>query len=126
LTRRSVYNPRAAILAAGLFAAAVACVSAAPARTGTPKPADRWFAADKARHFTVSFLSTGAISYTANHRWHLPPGQRLAWSAGVTVSLGIAKEIRDLRRPDRGMASLKDLGADLAGAAAAAVLVSRW
>jgi uncharacterized protein YfiM (DUF2279 family) len=86
---------------------------------------DPWFGKDKARHFVVSFLVMGAVSYSEQHRWNCGRSQGVKWGFGLTLSLGICKEIRDLRHPE-SRASLRDLAADLLGAACGALLVAWW
>lgn len=86
---------------------------------------DRWFARDKAQHFVASFLMAGAAGYSVNHRWNRGRSQGVQWGFGAALSGGILKEIKDLRHPG-ARASLKDLAADLAGAAAGALLLSWW
>jgi uncharacterized protein YfiM (DUF2279 family) len=86
---------------------------------------DPWFGTDKAQHFVVSFLVMGAVSYSEQHRWNCSRSQGVKWGFGLTLSLGICKEIRDLRHPE-SRASLRDLAADLLGAACGALLVAWW
>ncbi len=90
---------------------------------GGPKrdePSDRWFARDKLYHFTVSaaIQSVGHSVLRANGHAY----RDAAWTAaGVTLSVGVAKELWDRRTG--GAFSLKDLGADAAGTGAGAVLI---
>jgi putative lipoprotein len=86
---------------------------------------DPWFGKDKAQHFVVSFLTTGAVSYSAQHRWNRDRSQGVKWGLALSLSLGICKEIRDLRHPG-SRASVRDLAADLLGSACGALLVSWW
>jgi putative lipoprotein len=92
---------------------------------GSPKAPDRWSGRDKARHFTVSFMAAGAAGYEARHRWNRGRTKGVQWGFGAALSAGILKEICDMRRPG-GCASLRDLAADLAGAACGCLLVSWW
>jgi putative lipoprotein len=89
---------------------------------GRPDP---WFGRDKAQHFVVSFLMTGAVSYAAARRGDCGRRQARAWGPGVTLSLGALKELRDLRHPG-SQASFRDLAADAAGAAFGTLLLSWW
>jgi uncharacterized protein YfiM (DUF2279 family) len=89
------------------------------------KSVDAWFAKDKAQHFVVSFLLTGAASYATRTRWNWSRPESVKWGVGLTLSLGILKEIRDLRHP-RTQASLKDLTADILGVASGVLLLSWW
>jgi putative lipoprotein len=88
---------------------------------GPPRqPPDRWFARDKALHFTASALiqSVGHSVLRANGRSY----RDAAWTAaGVTMSVGVAKELWD--RHDGRVFSLKDLTADAAGAGTGAILI---
>jgi putative lipoprotein len=89
------------------------------------RPPDPWFGRDKARHFVVSFLTTGAAGYSAQHRWKCDRARGVKWGFALSLSLGICKEIRDLRHPGAS-ASFRDLAADLMGSACGAMLVSWW
>lgn len=119
----------AAALAAGLAvqpapagaeeARAAAADSSAGARGG-----DSWFGADKARHFTASFLLTGAVSRGLRVHGHESPSRSLAAGVGFTVSLGGLKEMFD--RTGRGHASWKDMAANALGAGCGALLLSWW
>jgi putative lipoprotein len=75
-----------------------------------------WLAADKELHFA------GSMAVAASLRVE---GRTEASAVGITVGLGLAKEIYDValkpRRMGRG-ASWKDLAADLAGALAGIAL----
>lgn len=83
-------------------------------------PPDRWFGRDKALHFTASAViqSLGHSVLRANgHSF-----RDAAWTAaGVTLSVGVAKELWD--RHDGRYFSLKDLTADAAGTGTGAVLM---
>jgi uncharacterized protein YfiM (DUF2279 family) len=93
--------------------------------TSVHRSPDPWFGRDKAQHFVVSFLTTGAVSYSARRRWNCTRPQGVEWGLGLTLSLGVGKEIRDRFHPD-SRASLRDLAADLLGAACGVLLVSWW
>jgi putative lipoprotein len=88
---------------------------------GPPRqPPDRWLARDKALHFTASAIiqSVGHSVLRANGRAY----RDAAWTAaGVTMSLGVAKELWD--RHDGRVFSTKDLTADAAGTGAGAILI---
>jgi putative lipoprotein len=92
---------------------------------GGPAAPDRWFGRDKAQHFTVSFMMAGSAGYAARHRWNRGRAAGVEWGFGAAISAGILKEIFDRWRPGH-QASLRDLAADVAGAAAGCVLVSWW
>jgi uncharacterized protein YfiM (DUF2279 family) len=88
---------------------------------GPPRvPPDRWFARDKALHLTASALiqSVGHSVLRANGRTY----RDAAWTAaGVTMSVGLAKELWD--RHDGRYVSPKDLTADALGTGLGAVLM---
>ncbi len=86
---------------------------------------DSWFGTDKARHFTASFLLTGAVSRTMNVQGHESRNRSLAAGVAFTVSVGGLKEILD-RGTGRGHASWKDMAANLLGAGCGALLLSWW
>lgn len=83
-------------------------------------PADRWLARDKLYHFTAS-----ALIHSATHSVLRANGRdyrEAAWTAaGVTMSVGLAKEVWD-RRAGRFL-SLRDLAADAAGSGTGAVVM---
>jgi uncharacterized protein YfiM (DUF2279 family) len=112
-----------------LTACALPCRAEETAETAVfpvvKKTSDAWFAKDKAQHFTLSFLSTGALSYLMHAKWNRCRPEGVKWGIGLTLSLGIFKEIRDIRYP-KAQASLKDLFADGAGVACGILLLSWW
>lgn len=116
----------AAALAAALAAPpAPAADAQAPDSSAVSRRGDSWFGTDKARHFTASFILTGAASRTLHVRGHESRRLSLAAGIGCTVSLGGLKEILD-RRTGRGHASWKDMAANLLGAGCGALLLSWW
>lgn len=89
-----------------------------------PVPAasdDRWVAEDKLQHFAMSFAVTG-MTYGGG-RLALDPAPARAVAAGVTLSLGVGKELTDARRG--GPFSVKDLAWDAAGVALGFVFAQR-
>lgn len=82
---------------------------------------DRWFSADKAKHFFLSAFIESA-SYGALRTTGLSHATSLAGATAVTFAAGAGKEIRDARTG--GSASVKDMTWNVAGAAAASALVS--
>ena len=88
---------------------------------GPPRddPQDRWLGRDKLKHFVVSALIQGA-----GHSVLRANGfeyREAAWTAGAaTLSVGVSKELWDLRRG--GVFSWRDLTADAFGGGSAAVL----
>ena len=91
---------------------------------GPPRlPPDRWFARDKALHFTASALiqSLGHSVLRANGRSY----REAAWTAaGISMSAGVAKELWD--RHQGRYISAKDLVADAAGTGTGAVLMRQF
>jgi putative lipoprotein len=84
---------------------------------------DKWFAADKLKHFGYSaFLSGGAYTVARKH-FDYSPDESFAVGIGITISLGGAKEIIDSKTPNQ-TSSYKDFIWDVAGAAVGALLAS--
>ena len=80
------------------------------------EPRDRWVAEDKLKHLFTSFAAT-TISASGARMLGMD-ARGAAWAgAGAGATLGVWKEVRDLRVPD-GRASLRDLVWDGAGVAA--------
>ena len=83
---------------------------------------DRWFSADKAKHFfTAAFVqsaSYGGLRYLGASR-----SASLAGASVVGATASIGKEVRDARTG--GSASGKDLTWDVAGMIAASALLHR-
>jgi uncharacterized protein YfiM (DUF2279 family) len=93
--------------------------------TGPKQPeADRFFAEDKLKHFAVSFVFT-SLAASGARAAGLERGPSLAAGAATGFGLGVAKELRDLRSPESGRASLYDLAWDAMGVGAATVLVAQ-
>jgi uncharacterized protein YfiM (DUF2279 family) len=83
---------------------------------------DRWFAADKAKHFfTAALVESMAFSGLRATGLHRTPS--LAGAVGVAGAVSIGKEVYDLRFG--GDPSLKDLAWDGAGMFATATLLRR-
>lgn len=80
---------------------------------------DPWFGPDKALHFSVS-AGLSSITYgvaATQYDARYPP---LLWGAGVSLTLGVGKELYDLT--GRGDPSWKDLTWDVLGTAAGLLL----
>lgn len=83
---------------------------------------DRWFAPDKVEHFVMSaFIQS--VAYSAFRQTGMQHRGSLVGASAVTLSVGAGKELWDAT--GRGDPSLKDLTADIAGGAAASVLLSQ-
>lgn len=89
---------------------------------GSATPHDSWLGADKIKHFFLSaFIES--VTYSGLRLARVDRGTALPVAAGVTMSLGVAKEVHD--RATEGLFSLGDLTWDAAGTGAAAVMLYR-
>jgi len=80
------------------------------------KGRDSWLAVDKYRHLLVSAMVVGLVADVLRVEGR-QPRVRAAWfSVGVSLSLGVGKELYDRSHPGH-VASWRDLAADLAGIA---------
>jgi putative lipoprotein len=87
-----------------------------------PLPPDRWFGADKLKHFFLSaFIQS--VAYSALRAADAPHGTALAGASVATLGFGVGKEIADLR--GRGEFSVRDLTWDAAGGATASLVLVR-
>jgi uncharacterized protein YfiM (DUF2279 family) len=73
---------------------------------------DQWWARDKAKHVAFSFFATLSAQYVLVNKAGWAESDALPASAGVTVSLGLAKEVYDWRWGDTQHFSARDLVAD--------------
>ena len=89
---------------------------------GGGAPGDRWFGADKVKHFLTSAFVQGA-TYATLQAAGAERGAALAGATVVTLSVGIGKEWRDRRQG--GAFSGRDLAWDAAGAGAATLVLVR-
>ena len=87
------------------------------------KPDDEWFAMDKLKHFSTSFYLTTTLFYSQNRIFDLKTDQANRNAAGLTISLGLLKEIRDLKQKENYF-SWRDLVADILGAGAAILFIN--
>jgi uncharacterized protein YfiM (DUF2279 family) len=86
------------------------------------QPRDRFFGEDKWKHFFTSFVAT-SLAASAARLAGLDTEQAVLVGAGAGLSLGVAKEAADLRRPGaRFEASLHDMVWNLGGVGTAAVI----
>lgn len=116
--------PGAPVAAAAMWSAPLAPL---PLPLPRPRPAvrgaaDSWVAEDKWKHLVTSFFITAAAAGAAR-AGGLSPERSLAAGVAVGAGAGVAKEVHDLRRGARPMASLRDLVWDAAGLALGAALV---
>jgi len=72
------------------------------------------FAIDKAQHFMGSLISTVFFFKIFEDPLQISADQSKIYACGITLSLGISKELYDRSHPDNRF-SWKDLIADLAG-----------
>jgi putative lipoprotein len=84
---------------------------------------DSWFGRDKVHHFLTSAFLSGVGYYFFHEEQHY--SNRFSQQGGFcfSISLGLAKEVRDGLKPDNAF-SLKDLAADILGTLAGIALVS--
>jgi len=75
---------------------------------------DEWLAKDKTQHFVVSALLAGFGFAILREPLGRSEKQSFYFSGGVVLSVGIGKELYDLKKP-KGHASFKDLAADILG-----------
>lgn len=81
---------------------------------------DRWFAADKAKHFFTAALAQ-SISFSALRAVGMSRNGALVGATVATGAVSVGKELYD--RKSGGDPSLKDLTWDVAGMAAASALL---
>jgi putative lipoprotein len=86
---------------------------------------DSWIAKDKARHAVASALIVGGSVWYSKYKNHSRPNDSMRFGVGFTLSLGLAKELSDARKPG-GMFSWKDLAADALGLAAGVLALGWW
>lgn len=86
---------------------------------------DAWFARDKAKHFLASAIIAGGVSWQLHRGAGRGAEPSLYSGAGVSFSLGLAKEWSDGRKP-AGLFSVKDLVADVLGTAAGVFFLGKW
>ncbi len=87
------------------------------------KPDDKWFAMDKLKHFSTSFYMSTSLFYTQNRVFDLKADRANRNAAGLTISLGLLKEIGDLKQKENYF-SWRDLAADILGAGAAILFIN--
>lgn len=92
------------------------------ATTPAPRAADRWFGADKVKHFLLGGFVHG-VSHVGLRVVGTRHGQAQAGALAVVLGVGTWKEWRDRRA--YGSFSVRDLTWTLAGGAASAVLQAR-
>ncbi len=83
---------------------------------------DSWLGKDKLKHLVASFYCSGSVEWIAHHEYGLYRNQSRRVGIAFSLSMGIAKEIYDIKR--HGIFSWKDMVFDLLGALCAAVLIN--
>ncbi|MGB2768937.1 MAG: hypothetical protein WBC88_04350 [Candidatus Zixiibacteriota bacterium] len=85
---------------------------------------DKWFARDKAEHLVVSTFLSG-VSYSVFRDFYYNKEETSAYfSAILTFSVGLGKELHDMKAP-RGRFSYKDIVADVLGIALGILIATR-
>ena len=84
---------------------------------------DSWFGRDKAHHFLTSALLSGVGYYFLREEQSYSNKFSQQGGFGFSISLGLAKEVRDGFKPQNAF-SVKDLIADILGTLVGIVIVS--
>jgi uncharacterized protein YfiM (DUF2279 family) len=93
-------------------------------QSDTLRIADKWFARDKAEHLVVSTFLSG-VSYSVFRDFYYNKEETSAYfSAILTFSVGLGKELHDMKAP-RGRFSYKDIVADVLGIALGILIATR-
>ena len=85
-------------------------------------PADRWFSADKIKHFFMGAF-VQSVSYSALRATGISHRSSLLGATAGNVVISVGKEVADSRRT--GLFSRRDLVWDAAGAGASTLLLTR-
>lgn len=86
---------------------------------GIEQRQDRWLAQDKLLHISLSSALVSTFYHLHRHKYGDSRNSSEVFAAQITISLGIAKEIRDPRF------SYRDLVADLVGVTVGLLLFIR-
>jgi len=84
---------------------------------------DKWFAIDKLQHFSYSCLVSLGCQYILVNKQNNTEEESLPISSALSFSAGLLKELHD-NRGKNGFFSWKDMVANAAGIAVAAVIIS--
>ena len=84
---------------------------------------DKWFAIDKLQHFSYSRLISLGCQYVLVNKQNKTEDESLPISSALSFSAGLLKELND-NRGKNGFFSWKDMVANVAGIAVAAVIIS--
>jgi len=87
------------------------------------KRANKWFAVDKAQHFTYSCLISLGCQYVLVNKSKNTESESLPVSTALSFVAGLSKELNDSRGKN-GFFSVKDMIANCAGLVVAAAIIS--
>ena len=87
------------------------------------KRVDKWFAVDKAQHFTYSCLISLGCQYVLVNKSKNAESESLPVSTALSFVAGLSKELNDSRGKN-GFFSVKDMIANCAGLLVAAAIIS--
>lgn len=87
------------------------------------KRVDKWFAVDKAQHFTYSCLISLGCQYVLVNKSKNTESESLPVSTALSFVAGLSKELNDSRGKN-GFFSVKDMIANCAGLVVAAAIIS--
>ena len=87
------------------------------------KRVDKWFAVDKAQHFTYSCLISLGCQYVLVNKSKNTESESLPISTALSFVAGLSKELNDSRGKN-GFFSVKDMIANCAGLLVAAAIIN--
>ena len=87
------------------------------------KRVDKWFAVDKAQHFTYSCLISLGCQYVLVNKSKNTESESLPVSTALSFVAGLSKELNDSRGKN-GFFSVKDMIANCAGLIVAAAIIN--
>ena len=87
------------------------------------KRVDKWFAVDKAQHFTYSCLISLGCQYVLVNKSKKSESESLPVSTALSFVAGLSKELNDSRGKN-GFFSVKDMIANCAGLLVAAAIIN--
>tara|TARA_B100001094_G_scaffold20279_1_gene17203 strand:- start:4852 stop:5250 length:399 start_codon:yes stop_codon:yes gene_type:complete len=88
------------------------------------KVRDNWFAIDKIQHFSYSCLIAFGCQYILVNKFNNTEKNSLPVSSALSFSAGLFKELNDLKGKN-GYFSFKDMVANSAGIAVAAIIIDQ-
>ena len=103
------------------LATTLALGAAGPLGAQAARPADRWFGADKVKHFALAFF-VQSVGYSVARATGTGHGSSVSVASALTAVVGVGKEWHDRRTTGF---SARDLVWDAAGAGAATLLLRR-